>query len=257
MTDMPTLSALVVAHNEEFHLGYCLETLKFADEIVVVLDKCTDRSEPIARKYTKNIITGSWEIEGQRRNTGLDACTCDWILEVDADERISPELAEEIHYTMANGTADYYHIPFLNYVGERPVKYGWCGSFGVSATVRLFRSGIKTWGNQRIHPAITYAIGSEKGKPLKNPIDHYVDMDIADMWQRFDRYTTANAKDLADQGKKDTGKNSIRRFISRFIRSLIIRRGYREGKIGFFLAFLIGIYPLVSELKAREYLKNK
>ena len=256
MIQKPTLSALIVAHNEEFHLGYCLETLSFADEIVVVLDKCTDGSETIAHRYTKNVISGSWEIEGHRRNKGIETCTGDWILEIDADERISPELADEIRDTIDNANADYYHIPFLNYVGDRPVRYGWCGSFGVGAVVRLFRAGSKTWGEQRIHPAITYTAGSIKGVPLKNAIDHYVDVDIADMWDRFDRYTTANAKDMADRGQTDTGKNSLRRFVSRFFRSLIGRKGYKEGKMGFLLAFLIGLYPLVSELKAKEILKK-
>ena len=257
MTDSPTLSALVVAHNEQDHLDACLTTLSFAHEIVVVLDKCTDTSETIAKRHTKNIITGSWEIEGDRRNIGIDACTSDWILEVDADERISPELAQEIQQTIANSSADYFHIPFLNYVGDTCVRHGWCGSFGVGAVVRLFRKGSKIWGQQRIHPQITYAPGAVKGIPLQNPIHHYVDTDISDMIHRFDRYTTANAHDLASQTQTTTGKNSMVRFISRFMRSYIARKGYKQGKIGLLLAFLIGLYPLVSEIKAKQIVQDK
>ena len=83
--DKPKLSALVVAHNEEKQLAQCLECLAFADELVVVLDKCTDGSDAIAALFTENLIEGSWDIEGDRRNTGLDTCTGDWIREVDAD----------------------------------------------------------------------------------------------------------------------------------------------------------------------------
>lgn len=261
----PTLSALIVAHNEETHLPHCLQTLKFADEIVVVLDKCTDKSKQIAQKHTKNIISGNWEIEGDRRNTGINACTGDWILEIDADERITPELATEIRHIMANGTADYYHIPFLNYVGDTCVRHGWCGSFGVGAVVRLFRKYpqntptqtiTKTWGQQRIHPHITYAPNAVKGSPLTHPIHHHVDTDISDMWERFNRYTTANARDMATQNQTTTGKPAIIRFISRFVRSYIGRRGYREGKIGLLLAFLIGLYPLVSEIKAQRIINS-
>ena len=77
------LSALVVAHNEEKQLAACLETLKFADEIVVVLDKCTDGTKAIAEAHGAKTVEGAWHIEGHRRNTGLDACGGDWILEVD------------------------------------------------------------------------------------------------------------------------------------------------------------------------------
>ena len=90
------LSAIVVAHNEEYHLDECLKTLSFADELVVVLDKCTDKSKEIALKHTENIIEGSWSIEGERRNIAIDSCHGKWVLELDADERISGDLKNEI-----------------------------------------------------------------------------------------------------------------------------------------------------------------
>ena len=121
----PSISALVVAHNEEDQLAECLEHLAFADELVVVLDKCTDGSDAIAALFTDNIVEGSWDIEGERRNTGLEACTSDWIIEVDADERVSSELAAEIREAVKTEKYNYHLIPFDNYVGERLVRYGW------------------------------------------------------------------------------------------------------------------------------------
>ncbi|WP_417940783.1 glycosyltransferase, partial [Enterococcus faecium] len=97
----PKLSALVVAHNEERQLQECLGALRFADEIVVVLDRCTDGSTAIAERLADKVIEGGWPIEGDRRNTGIDACSGDWIVEVDADERLPPELAAEIRDTIA------------------------------------------------------------------------------------------------------------------------------------------------------------
>ncbi|MDB4872972.1 MAG: glycosyltransferase family 2 protein, partial [Gemmatimonadales bacterium] len=96
-----TLSALVVAHNEAAQLAECLERLRFADEIVVVLDRCTDGSREIAARFTDRLIEGGWEREGERRNTGIAACRHEWILEVDADERVPPALADEIRRTIA------------------------------------------------------------------------------------------------------------------------------------------------------------
>ena len=77
-------------------LADCLSCLGFADEIVVVLDRCDDRSPEIARRFTDRVIEGAWEREGERRNAGIAACRGDWVLEIDADERVGPELAAEI-----------------------------------------------------------------------------------------------------------------------------------------------------------------
>src|ERR1044071_4364751 len=97
---MSRLSALVVARNEAHQLAACIETVRFADEIVVVLDRCTDDSKAIAERLAHKVIEGAWEIEGTRRNLGLDACSGEWILEVDADERVPPELAAEVRATV-------------------------------------------------------------------------------------------------------------------------------------------------------------
>ena len=138
----PRLSALVVAHNEEAQLADCLATLAFADEIVVVLDDCSDGSEAIARRFTDTLVTGAWEIEGPRRHAGIEACGGDWILEVDADERVPPALADEIRKRIHGAEPGYFLIPFDNYVGDRLVRYGWGGAWGVSATGSLKKVGM-------------------------------------------------------------------------------------------------------------------
>ena len=151
-SNAPKLSALVVAHNEEQQLAECLEHLSFADELVVVLDKCTDGSDTIAALFTDKLVEGAWDIEGDRRNLGIDTCSGDWILEVDADERVTPELAQEIREAMTSDRYNYYLVPFDNYVGDRLVRYGWGAAWGVSAAPRLSRRGCKRWGLERIHP---------------------------------------------------------------------------------------------------------
>ena len=97
----PMLSALVVARNEERQLAACLETLRFADEIVVALDRSTDRSAEIARNFGARVVEGEWPLEGERRSAGVKACRGDWIIEVDADERVTPGLAEEVRRVIA------------------------------------------------------------------------------------------------------------------------------------------------------------
>lgn len=244
----PRLSALVVAHNEEARLTACLATLSFADEIVVVLDRCTDESLAIARQFTDRIIEGAWDIEGPRRNTGIDACSGDWIVEIDADERVTPALAVEIRSVIAASPFDWHELSIDNYVGTRLVRWGWGGSFGTNSAPRLFRSGAKRWGDQRVHPSLVWR--GRQGPRLTAPLDHLVDRNISDMLRRLDRYTTAKGRDLRDSGNPGSFSGNIRRLFSRFFKCYVSRKGYREGGWGFLIALMAGLYPLLSYLKA-------
>lgn len=250
--DTARLSALVVAHNEEAQLGDCLAALAFADEIVVVLDRCTDCSEEIARSYGAVIESGAWEIEGARRNRGIEICSGDWILEVDSDERVTDELAANIRDTIADAPYGYFLIPYHNYIGDRLVEFGWGAAWGVSATVRLFanepaRGPAKVWGDQRIHPELE--LKGIAGR-LEAPMVHYVDRNISDMIHRLDRYTSARARDMRETGDLGSFARNVRRFFSRFWKCYVARRGYREGKYGFLIALMAGLYPILSYLKA-------
>ena len=242
------LSALVVAHNEEKQLADCLDSLRFADEIVVVLDKCTDRTKEIADQYNANTVEGAWHIEGHRRNTGLDACNGDWILELDADERVRPELAKEIREAIGKYNDGYFLVPFDNYIGNRRVRYGWGCSWGVSAAPRLSAKGAKRWGDQRIHPSLELK-GPER--KLTHRIDHYVDRDISDMLKRLDSYSSAKARDLRENPDGVGYARNIRRMFSRFYKCYVSRKGYREGKYGFLIALMAALYPILSYLKAK------
>jgi glycosyltransferase involved in cell wall biosynthesis len=245
----PLLSALVVARNEEDRLAACIACLGFADEIVVVLDRCTDSSRDIARRFTDRIIEGAWEREGPRRNAGIAACRGEWVLEVDADERVDAALASEVRAVAASSTADWHLIPIDNYIGNHLVRYGWGASFGRSAHAGLFRRGAKHWGDGRVHPAVT--LSGVEGKRLEARLVHHVDRDISDMLRRLDRYTTARAHDLRDSGDIGSFARNVRRIFSRFWKCYVGRRGYREGAWGFLIALCAGLYPILSYLKAR------
>lgn len=245
----PRLSALVVARNEEAQLRECLAPLAFADEIVVVLDRCDDRSGDIARQFTDHVIEGAWEREGARRNAGIAACRGEWILEVDADERVGPELARQITSVAATSQADWHLVPIDNYVGDRLVRWGWGASFGRSAHAGLFRRGCKRWGDERVHPAI--ALSGIQGPALATRLEHRVDRNISDMLRRLDRYTSLHAQDLRDSGDIGSFAHNLRRIASRFWKCFVARRGYREGAWGFLIALCAALYPILSYLKAR------
>jgi glycosyltransferase involved in cell wall biosynthesis len=245
------LSALVVAHNEEEQMGDCLGRLAFCDEIVVVLDRCTDRSREVAARFTDRIVEGAWPVEGDRRHAGIEACRGEWILEVDVDEHVPEALASEIRRTVEESTYDYHCVPFDHYVGRRLVRHGWGAQFGTSARAILYRKGVKTWGRQRVHPKLTWKPGAREGAALRGRMEHYVDRDISDMIRRLDRYTTLRAKDLRESGELGSAFHNYRRIVSRFWKCFVSRKGYREGGLGFLIALCAGLYPILSYLKAR------
>jgi len=246
----PKLSALVVARNEQDQLADCLETLRFADEIVVVLDRSTDDSGKIAKRFKAKILTGAWEREGPRRNAGIEACKGDWILEVDADERVTPELASEIRATLEWADAEigrgYFLVPIANYIGGSLVRFGWGAYNGVAAKPSLFRKGAKIWGAGRVHPKITL---SGPKASLVQPITHHVDTSLSDMIARLNRYTDLAASDARDAGQKPHISKALRRLFSRGWKSYVARRGYREGPWGVALALFSALYPLLIDLK--------
>ena len=246
----PTLSAVVVAHNEEAQLADCLASLSFADEIVVLLDRCADGSREIARRFADRLVVGEWPREAPRRTAAVAACTGDWIFEADADERVSPALAAEIRAVVAHTSASWHLVPVDNYIGDRLVRWGWGAFFGRSAHAGLYRRGVKSWSDDRVlHASVT--LTGPQGRSLEQRLAHYVDRNISDMLIRLDRYTTLRAQDLRESGDIGSFARNLRRIATRFWKCYVGRRGYREGPYGFLIALCAALYPILSYLKAR------
>ncbi|WP_421988586.1 glycosyltransferase family 2 protein [Roseococcus sp.] len=245
-----SLSVFVCARNEAARLPECLACLRFADEIVVLLDRSTDASVEIAHALADRVIEGTFPLEGPRRATAQAACTGSWVLEIDADELVTPELAREIRALIAGGPgADWFLLPLDNYVGGRCVRHGWGGSFGTSAVARLYRRGSKAWGMQQVHPKARL-LGKPGGR-LQSPIRHEVDTDVSDMLRRLDRYTQLNAMDLQNGRRRHGLVSHALRGARRFWKCYVTRRGYREGDWGVMIALMAAFYPMLSELRAR------
>ncbi len=247
---MTELSVLLVVNNEEKQIEDCLKTVSFADEIIIILDKCTDKSKIISKKFTKKIFSGDWPIEGNRRNYGISKCSKDWILEIDADERVSIKLRNEVKKIIKSSAHDWHKIGVNNYLDNKVINYGWGAYFGKSAYAGLFKKGKKIWGNQSVHPEIKL-LGKE-GKRLKNKLDHFYCKNIEDLFVKLDSYSSARAFDLKKSKKKETLFRNIRRIFSRFWKCFVLRKGYKEREIGFIIAIVASIYPLISYLKKKD-----
>ena len=200
--------------------------------------------------FGARIVEGRWDIEGDRRNTGIAACSGDWILEVDADEHPTPALVAEIRHVIATTKFDWHEILVDNYIGDRRVRHGWGASYGKAAYPGLFRKGVKVWGNDRVHPSLVWH--GRKGPMLKCRLDHYVDRNISDMIRRLDNYSSARARDLRDRGETwGSFASNLRRMFSRFFKCYVRRGGWKEGGYGFIIGICAALYPMLSHLKAK------
>lgn len=245
------LSALIVARNEENNIRECLRSLSYSDEIVLILDRTTDKTYDIAKKFNCKIYTGNWKSEGKRRNFGISKCTYDWIIEIDADERANKILLKEAKSKISSlpkNLEGYFLVPFDNFIGQKKVRYGWGASWGVSAKPCLFHKNSKKWGDQIIHPKIN--LGNKLGY-LNNRIEHFVDTNISDMILRLDRYTSAKASEIRNSNKKIPPLwITVRRSLTRFYKCYITRKGYKERGWGFLNATFAALFVLISYLKA-------
>ena len=245
---MSKLTAVVCVHNEERRLGACLDHLSFVDEIVVVLDRCTDRSRAIAEQHGCVVLSGVFPLEGHRRAAGVNAASGDWILEVDADEWIGPELALEIRGSLRAEGVSWMKVPVHNYVGERHIRHGWGGSFGTTLAARLYRRGVKRWGPERVHPKVFFQ--GRQGASLKAGLRHQFGENVSCVLRRLDRYTELRAQDLREHGGKTGAADNARRGLQRFLKCYFKRGGWREGGWGLLLSVMAGLYPLISALRA-------
>ncbi|MAW97353.1 MAG: glycosyl transferase [Alphaproteobacteria bacterium] len=251
---MINLSVLIIVHNEEKQLKACLETVKFADEIVVILDKCTDKSKLIAKKYTDKIYEGSWDIEGKRRNYGIKKCNGKWIFEIDADERVPKDLKKEIINVVKKSKNDWHLVDVKNFFGEKIIRFGWGCYIGKSSYVGLFRKKSKIWGMQRVHPKIF--LKGKRGKKLEKKLIHFYCKSIYDLFEKLNSYSTARAKDLQDNVNDESFIRNFRRIFSRFWKCYILRKGYKEKEIGLAIAISAGLYPILSYLKYKTETEN-
>ncbi len=245
-----TITALIIARNEEDRIQKTLESLHFVNEIVIILDRSKDKTKKIASKFTKKIFEGSWECEGKRRNYGISKCRSDWILEIDADEIINKELAKEIKIKIRTPEVDFYYINLLNYIGKKKIINGWMACLAPDGKFCLFRKGKKSWVNGSVHP--NYNLNGTKGEHFKNRINHYMSKNLSDLLQKFNRNTSLYARDLKLERNKLNSLFSIRKIFSRFLKSFISRAGFRSGGFGFLIGILCSIYPFISAIKSKE-----
>ncbi len=245
------LSALVCAQNDEQRLPDCLRRLAFCDEIVVVADRCTDRSAEIARQHGARVIEGIFPLDSQRKTAGLAAALGEWVLEVEADEQVSPDLAYEIRAAIHGRPAgDWFNVPVDNFVGERLVRRGWGGGLGAELAAKLYRRHVKRWKAGRVAPDAQLA-GRYAGA-IETPLVRRADTDLGGLMARLDQQTWLRAQDIVESGQTGGLVTDVLRGMGRFFSCYLWRQGLREGEFGFVIAMMAGVETVLSGVRARE-----
>ena len=247
-----SLSVILITKNEEANLKDCLESVSFADEIIVVDSQSSDKTQEIARSFGAKLeITSDWLGFGPQKNRALNLATQDWVLSIDADERVTPELKQEILATMASANAaDCYAIPRSSWYCGRFMKHsGWYPDY----VDRLFKRGSAKFSDHLVHERLLPTGSSGK---LNNHFLHYSYRDFSQVLKKVDVYSSAAAQQAFKQGKKGgLGEALIHGFWA-FFRTYVLRRGFLDGKHGLALAISNAATSYYKYLKLWQ-LQNK
>jgi len=222
----PEISAIVVCLNEEDNIGRCLNSLTWCDEIVVVDGGSRDATVAVARAFTDRVLTHAWPGYRAQKQFALDHARGEWVLNVDADERVSPELRREIEAVLQQPTADGYYIPRLVYYLGR---WWWRGGWYPDYRLRLFRRDNVVWGGVDPHEKV---ILHGKSARLRGPMLHYTYRNISEHLATINGFTGVAARELLLRGKQASIPDLLLRPLWRFVRYYVMRLGFTEGIAG-------------------------
>ena len=242
------ISATVITFNEEHNIATALESLFWADEIIVVDSESTDRTVEIARQFTDRIFVRPWPGYSAQKTFAAEQAQYDWVFNLDADERISKELAQEIEELKRSSEPDAagFEMPRLTYYLGRWIKHsGWYPDY----KIRLYNRNAGRWRGDFVHESVEI-----KGKVarLTGDILHYTVRNASDHHLRIDRYTTLAAKESLQKGKQSSAASLLLSPIATFIRTYIFKRGFLDGIPGLAIAFFAAHYVFLKNLKVWE-----
>jgi glycosyltransferase involved in cell wall biosynthesis len=252
MTTRSTLSVCVITCNEEANIRACLDSVAWADERIVVDSHSADRTVEIARQMGARVVLHPFEGHLQQKNFALDQATGDWALSIDADERVTPELAEEIRAAVAGaGPEVAYSMPRKSwYLGQWILHGGWYPD----RKLRLARRGKARWSGTNPHDHL-YADGPTG--ELRGDLVHYTYRDISDHLRKIDAYTSIAAREMAARGVRHPLLRMLLHPPMRLLRMYLLKAGFLDGQAGFVLAALSGYYVFLKYAKLWELARRK
>lgn len=254
MTRQP-VSGFVICFNEEDQIEACLKSISFCDEIIVVDSYSTDRTVELAERFGAKVVQRAWSGYRDQKAFGLSLCTHEWVINLDADERVSPELRENILAALAQPgagtsggkeTCGYYINRVVFYLGRWWRTGGWYPEY----RLRFFRKSRVTWGGVEPHekPIVDGATESLGGE-----LEHYTYKNMDEQLSRLHAFSTIAAREEYQLGRRATWKSLLFNPILRMLKFYVLKRGFREGMAGFIVAAFEGYYTLMKYAKLWEH----
>lgn len=231
------VTATVITFNEAANIQAALESLSWADEIIVVDSDSTDRTTEIARTFTDKVIVRPWPGYIAQKNFAAEQATHDWIFSLDADERVTPELAAEIRAVMSSGpNAVGYRVPRVTFhLGRWMRTTDWYPDY----QLRLYDRRRARWSGKYVHESVKAdgPVGD-----LRNELQHFAYRDLAHHFQTMDRYTTLAAQQLFEEGRRAGFLDLMIHPPAAFFRNYILRGGFRDGVPGLIVSAMNARY---------------
>lgn len=246
---MEKISAILITLNEEKNLEACLDGIRWVDEIIVVDCGSRDRTREIALRYTDAFHHRAWDSFSRQKAHALSLASNEWILSLDADERVTEELADEIRQAAGSETLDGYFLKRDNYFLGRLMRGGgWQHDY----QMRLFRKSKAKVTDRLVHEG--FEIDGAVGR-LSNPLKHYTYTSLFAAFAKMNEYSSLEAIEYA-ASRKSSGGAAVLHSLSAFLRSYVSRRGYRDGAHGLVLSLLNSATTMLLYMKIWEIRRN-
>jgi len=243
------ISAVVLTKNEEENIKECLESLKWCDEIIVIDDYSEDNTRETAKILGAKVFLRHLNNDfGQQRNFALKQAQGEWVLFIDADERISSALASEIKYKVLSSKYKGFYLKRHDFFGGKWLKYG------ETAKVKLLRLGKRRAGEWKRKVHETWEIKGKLGE-LKNPIPHYPHQTISEFLESINFFSTLHAEVLFKEGVKTNTFQIIVYPLGKFFQNYFLRLGFLDGTPGLIVALMMSFHSFLA--RAKLYLKWK
>ena len=246
---MEKISAILITLNEEKNLEACLDGIRWVDEIIVVDCGSRDRTREIALKYTDAFHHRAWDSFSRQKAHALSLASNEWILSLDADERVTKDLAEEMRKAVESGTLDGYFLKRDNYfLGKFMTGGGWQHDH----QLRLFRRSRARVTDRLVHES--FEVDGTVGR-LANPLQHFAYASISSAFGKINEYTSLEAIEYA-ASRKSSGGGVVLHSLSAFLRYYVSRGGCRDGVHGLVLSLLNAASTMLLYMKLWEIQQN-
>lgn len=249
---MVSLSLVIITYNEESNLHRCLSSASpLVDEIIVIDSGSTDQTVEIANSFGAKVVQRPFIGFRDQKQFAVDQASHDYILALDADEVIPPQLAASIQAVRKNWTMPAYSFSRLHFYGNQPIHYG---GWNPNRIVRLFDRRVCAYGEASIHEYIEVPSDQSVGY-LEGKLTHYAYRDVTQLLDKQNRYSSQAAEELHQKGKSGSLGRILVKPAFRWLKEYLFRLGFLDGFNGFLIAWASAQYVFLREVKLRELTK--